>query len=376
MTNGERFPPLETLKIEEYPWGFVPGDDDNEFWFQDYPAAVQEPEYWVTQCDWSRLSHLDFNTAWEVGSKDAMLPALLAPHLSSLRSVKIRSTEEIVFSFFSNLPSSARLESVTVCFLPRKLETLLSARYGDSIADVTLRNQQPIDSELRDIARHFPGLRSLNFSSTRITHQALRGTQDEAFHEFTPSTFAILASEFPCLRELTISFPELGEMERPHKPFLTREKVSQIFGSLFLPGNKLSRVDISTGELGTRVIYGYAPQAHVFLSWNKRNSIGFVGERKVEWGGDSESGRVGFRVRCSQLSWLWNERLERILEGNDKDNLKAWRKRKEKEKENSTNSMYGGTIEQKDGVPGPFWVALEGPTAGRLYGRLPKRPRK
>jgi len=312
-----------------------------------------------------------------------MFPALLAPHLFSLRSVKIRSHDEVAFDFFFKLPRSARLESVAVCSLTPRLQELLSARHGSSIAEVVLRRQRPTDSELRDIARHFPRLRSLRFFSTRVTHQAPREDEDEAaLHEFPSETFAILASEFPCLRELAITFPELGDMESPHEPFLTWENAGRIFGQLFLPGNNLSRVSISTGEFGERVFRNIPPLTCLYFRWDQRNSIGFVGERKVEGGGrdGSQSGRVGspFSVRCRQLTWYWNERLERVLEGKDKDELEARRKWKaQNDKQNAMHGYQWAIREHTDGpgVPGAFWVALDGPSACSVNGpAAPKFP--
>ncbi|KAK3986142.1 hypothetical protein QBC44DRAFT_403153 [Cladorrhinum sp. PSN332] len=308
--------PLESLQILEYQWAYRLREDFI------YQAAVGISQF--------RKQSLFLG-------RQVSLPVALAPHLASLRSVvlklnglpaSLQDVSSMVSEFFSLLPPTVKLDEITISTLPLNLLDLQTHKTSLTALHITL--ERPSESALEEISPAFLRLWALGVVCSNVP--------DKTGWEI----FRTVSSKFSSPRHIKIAFPDLGTMCSPRRPALTAQKTVEICKKLFSPNTGLNRVDLVTAHRGWPDssfggLIERSPQVLLQEKWERRNQIWFIAERPLEVG----SSVVRFRVHCKYLDKVWNDRLERVVQG--KESIQCWK------------------ANGDDNIPHMFWVSLEGP---------------
>lgn len=271
FVHGECPPPLEELRVIEYPFGYGKWSSKEPMPLLyspqlGYPSEGREEDYWAENFNWSRLKHVTLPSGW--------LALKLMPKLRSLKEITFNDTwsKDQTSQFFREVP--AALESISVSDLNAiSLEGLL--RHGCALRKLQIHRLETyqggwrrMDGSLEDLCRirdQCAQIEELNIDVARCD-------------DWPTDVLGILAS-FPRLRHLEVWF-ELGidNSDNPVKPYVTFEAAAAMFKYLREESPKkpspLKTLKVHSGApppLG----YGY-PARGAF--WPSRQSTTFTCE--------------------------------------------------------------------------------------------------
>ncbi|CAJ2503513.1 Uu.00g109070.m01.CDS01 [Anthostomella pinea] len=314
FVDGERPPPLEELKILDYPFGKQDIDGpENPVPYRlkesqiGYPIAGYEQDYWADNFDWSQLKRL------RIG--DMQLALRMAHKLTALREVAFigESPPESMKEFFPQVP--AALESISVqnlaCIGAEEI-----TRHGATLRKLRLhevegwrspkRRENIIDVEsLRAIRDHCPFIEDLTLDIPRDG-------------DWPYEMLDILAS-FPRLHTLMIVFDVGGSTaEDIIRPPVTYAGAQTVYKYLLKhTASRLPRLHVVAGSPSNiGLCYGPTPW------WLPSYSTSFRCELSER---DDEAARGVFSVTCTQLSDMDNRILRQVVEtGQDGNELFGW----------------------------------------------------
>ncbi len=308
FTNGERLPPLKSLRIKRYPWGSSPEESQGARWqipfSEGYPGQGREIDYWVNTFDWSKLRRLHSNST-DIAEK-------LMPKLTALKEIDIDewgSRKPVPMAiFFENVPSM--LELIKIPSL-NSVGTSPLLRHGTHLRTLEIHQLERYNRNWDEGAMKGLDLVKLRDGLPCLEELAIDVSRNEG--DWPHDVLDILAS-FPRLRSLELWF-ELGLSNRknpPPVPYLNFAAASWIFQQLRersrLQPAALQHLHVHSGApppLGGGL---YSYDAH----WPEQNSTSFVcrvSERDVD------AARGMFDVECPKLDRKQNELLARIARG-------------------------------------------------------------
>lgn len=300
FVNGERPAALESLTVEEYPWGHVPDPvDDSDSssrnfrlpFSQGYAETRPEDVYWAEVFDWSRLKSLN--------APNTYIALTLMPKLTALEEISIaHSTWGLPMSrFYLEVPAS--LTSITAPSIGAvTLEGIL--RHGAALKHLQLHQNEKHDGSWSSEAIDTQSLERIRAACPRIEQLYLDLARSG---EWPYDTLDVLAS-FPRLRHLTICFA-LEHHQDLLTPLVTFSAVETLFAYLRQAGaRRLRTLDVHSGSPAATG-YGY-PSPMAF--YPRHNSMSFRCSLGVR---DDDAAAGKFTTECPGLS----EQINRVLRG-------------------------------------------------------------
>ncbi|KAH9905130.1 hypothetical protein F4778DRAFT_695225 [Xylariomycetidae sp. FL2044] len=239
FVNEERPPPLEDLCIVQYPFGRENVEDWEWPYTVGYPGQGTEQQYWVNYFDWSnlrRLSLLPEIYGVHANTLTRTFGIFLALKLPRLEDVEmLESTGMDVAEFFASLPSSCKLETISLTSIQDLFH--LDQPNGETSEPTSDLQTEPESSALvqhsqriRSLSAHDPedltpedlgwptgAITTHQLAILRLTCPGLRSLvvdMDRVGCEWPYENFNII-STFPNLETLTIHF-QLTETPMPH----------------------------------------------------------------------------------------------------------------------------------------------------------------
>ena len=221
FTGDERLPALEELEIRDYPFGQIelPGATHQSGIesTKDYPADINEREYWADRFDWSALKRL--------ATSNLDLAIQMTPHLTALQevSLEVRGHLRDLEYFFYELPTT--LESIAV--LTHHLPDVFHVNHhGATLRKLSVRVMEAyrrpwsegcmLPEDLRWLALECPLLQELEICLNRKD-------EDWPFAELD------ILSRLPALQKVKIWF-ELDEKEKKcPTPYVTFSTATMLF---------------------------------------------------------------------------------------------------------------------------------------------------
>ncbi|KAH8671553.1 hypothetical protein BX600DRAFT_537991 [Xylariales sp. PMI_506] len=319
--DRERLAPLEDIRVFSYPFGNPKGG-----WFPynyvGYPLSEPEEEYWAQNFDWSRLRRLQ--------QIPPMLAKALASELTSLQEIDF-TTEWLSFGytlcdFLSDLPRAVKFIK-----LPSPLgrpegtcSTTLVAHHGAALRSLSITSVETWSNIFQNSVPGVEELRTLRDGLPHLEYLALDwsrgGSGDDDGEASWPYDMLEVVATFPCLRRLELRF-QLGNWN-PVRPYLTAAAATQIASYLEqrVSERPLQRVRLLCGGPP----YRESPDTFGFVDaprWTENCAASFECEKPTMLANPDqhEEIRAPFRIRCERLDRVLNEKLWRIVRGEEQN---------------------------------------------------------